>query len=386
MRKVTGKKKICFVITSEIHYARGKMILEELRRRKDVELQIVVGASAILPSYGNVPELLEKDGFRCAAKILMTIEGGTPLAMAKTTGIGVGEFANIFDALKPDIVVVRGDRYEVLAAAIAAAYLNIPLAHIEGGDVTGTIDESVRHAITKLAHVHLTNSEPARARVIRMGENPRFVFNVGAPEVEYLARNKFKVNNNLVNYRGVGTAIDIKKPFLLAMNHPVTTEYGENKKNTEELLRAIHEVDIPTIWFWPNVDAGADEVSKAIRAFREGKNPQNMRFIKYLPPDDFYGLLAASRCLVGNSSSGIKECSYLGLPVVNIGTRQNSRARGKNVIDVCYEKKVIITAIRKQIKHGGYTRDTLYYQTGTSKKIARILVAARPPVQKYFVE
>lgn len=383
---IKKKKKICFVITSEIHYARNKLILEALRMHKGVELQIVVGASAILPAYGNVPELLLHDGFPCSAKIMMTVEGSNPLAMAKTAGLGLGEFATVFDNLAPDCVVVRGDRYEVLAVAMAAAYLNIPLAHIEGGDIAGNLDEGIRHAITKIAHLHFPTNEFSRKRIIRMGENPRFVFNVGSPEVELVARGKFKAQSQLVNYWGVGDVIDLKKPYLLVMNHPVMTEYGKNKKNTEELLIAIYEMNIPTIWFWPNVDAGADEVSKAIRSFRESTNSKNMRFIKYLPPEDFYWLLVHAECLVGNSSSGIKECSYLGVPVVDIGTRQKGRAHGENVAHAPCRKNDIKTAIQKQVNHGRYKRSRIYFKRGTSKRITEILVRCRPPVQKSFFE
>lgn len=380
------RKKICFVITSEIHYARNKIVLQAIRMRKDLNLQIVVGASAILPAYGDVPALLARDKFPCSAKVLITIEGGTPLAMAKTTGLGVSEFASVFDSLSPDIVVVRGDRYEVLAAAIAAAYLNIPVAHIEGGDVTGTIDESVRHAITKLSHIHFATNEIARGRLLRMGENPEFVFNVGSPETEFIARHmrKLKVSNATINYLGVGGVVDVKKPFIVVMYHPVTTEYGTNRKHAEALLSAVHELDMPAVWFWPNIDAGADEVSKAIRSFRERDKPDNIRFIKYLPPEEFHGLVLASRCLVGNSSAGIKECSYFGIPVVNIGTRQNGRARGENVRDVPYEKKMILSAIRAQVSRGKYKISTMYYKKDTSKRIAETLSIVSPPVQKRF--
>jgi len=390
MQKTKKKRKICFVITSEIHYARNKLVLEALRARKDVEIQIVVGASAILPSYGDVPTLLARDKFPCSAKIMMTFEGGTPLAMAKTAGFGTSEFANAFDALLPDTVVLRGDRYEVLSAAIAAAYLNIPVAHIEGGDLTGTIDESVRHAITKLSHIHFTTNAVARARLLRMGEDPRFVWNVGSPEIEFIARSKkqFKARNAMVNYLGVGDSIDVKKPYTIVMYHPVTTEYGDNRKNTEALLNAVYEADIPTIWFWPNTDAGTDEVSKAIRVFRETRKPRHIRFIKYLPPEEFYGLLVFSQCLIGNSSSGIKECSYFGVPVVNIGSRQTGRACGENVAHVpLHEKNAILRAIRMQVAHEKFKQSNLYYKAGTSEKIARILATGKyPSIQKRFYE
>jgi len=380
------KRKVCFVITSEIHYSRNKLVLRELQKRKDVELQIVVGAGALLEYYGDVLPILKRDKFPCHAKIIMTLQGGSPVAMAKTTGIGITEFATAFDNLEPDLVVVRGDRYEVLSAAIAASYLNIPVAHLEGGDVTGTIDESVRHAVTKLAHIHLATNGRSKERILRMGEDPRFVFNVGSPELEFVTKTKRRPSNQLLNYLGVGDAININKPYVMVMQHPVTSEFGKNRRNVNETLYAVHELDMPTIWFWPNVDAGTDEVSKGIRTFRENHQPKRIRFIKYLPPEDFVGLLRKTLCLIGNSSTGIKECSYLGAPVVNIGTRQTGRMRGENVIDVGYKREAIKQAIQKQLKHGTYKSSSLYYQPGTSKKIAQILATTKPSTQKRFYD
>src|SRR3989338_2350540 len=269
------KRKICFVITSKIHYGRSKLILEELKKRRDVELQIVVAASALLETYGNVLEDLSRDGFLVNDKIVMTLEGGNTVAMAKTAGVGIMEFTTAFDNLQPDIVVVRGDRYEVLSAAVAAAYLNIMVAHIEGGDVSGTIDESVRHAITKLAHIHFPSNSEAKRRIVRMGENQKYVFEVGASDIEFVAKNRFRVSEKLINYIGVGDVIDIDKPFLIVMQHPVTSEVGRNQTHIQETLHAMHELKIPTIWFWPNVDAGTDEISKGMRTFREQIGPRH---------------------------------------------------------------------------------------------------------------
>lgn len=380
------KRKICFVITSHIHYSRSKLVLSALKDSKSVDLQIIIGGSAILPNYGDVERALESDGFSHSARIVMNLEGGSHVAMAKTTGFGVSEFATVFDNLRPDVVVVRGDRYEVLAPAIAAAYLNIPIAHLEGGDVTGTIDESVRHAVTKLSHIHFTTNEDAAKRIIRMGEDPRYVFNVGCPGVEYIARNDFVASDELVNRLGVGDVIDIEKPFLMVMKHPVTTEPMDNQKNTEMLLHVIHDLGIPTIWFWPNVDAGTDVVSKAIRVFREKQNPRYMRFHKYLPTEEFIGLLKRTVCLVGNSSVGVKECSYLGVPVVNIGSRQNKRMRAENVLDVPFAPSEIRKAIKAQIRHGCYPQSRIYYKGNTSKKIADILSTIHLYTQKQFVD
>ena len=380
------KRKICFVVTSHIHYTRNKLVLDALRDHPRVELQIVVGGSAILPKYGEVLDLMQKDGFKCSAKITMVFEGGSPIAMAKTTGIGITEFATVFDNLNPDVVIVRGDRYEVLSAAIAASYLNIPVAHIEGGDVTGTIDESVRHAITKLAHIHFATNEVSLGRILRMGERPEYVFNVGSPELEFTASIRGRLSSKLINYLGVGDAIDIRKPYLVVMQHPVTSEIEENQRHIMETLHAIHGLKMPTIWFWPNVDAGTDDISKVIRTFREEKSPKKIRFIKYLPPDEFTRLLKSAKCLVGNSSSGIKECSYLGVPVVNIGTRQNGRLRTENVIDVPYDRNTIHNAVRRQIANGEYPRSHAYYQKGTGQRIADTVATVPLYTQKQFVD
>lgn len=380
------KRKICFIITSQVHYSRSKLILSGLKKRKDVELQIVVGASALLPNYSDLSSIMEKDGFRPKAAVTMILEGGNSVAMTKTTGVGILEFATIFENLSPDIVVVRGDRYEVLAAAVAAAYLNISVAHIEGGDISGNIDESVRHAITKLAHIHFTTNEVSRDRVLRMGENPDYVFNFGCPGIEYFSKNGYSPSNKSINRLGVGGSIDVTKPYLLVLQHPVTSEIEKNREHGRTLLEAINELKIQTIWFWPNIDAGTDEVSKGIRVFRETVNPPHIRFLKYITPDHFIGLLKKSQCLVGNSSTGIKECSYFGIPVVNIGTRQNGRMRAENVVDADYNKSEIKKAIQKQLQHGRYKRSYIYYQKGTSRNIIKILAEIPLYIQKQFYD
>ncbi len=380
------KRKICFIITSKIHYGRSKMVLQELKNHPDVDLQIIVGASAILPNYGDILGLMEKDGFPYNAKITMTFEGGTPVAMAKTAGIGITEFATAFENLRPDIVMVRGDRYEVLSAVIAASYMNISVAHIEGGDVSGTIDESVRHAITKLAHIHFATNEESKQRILKMGEHPEYVFHVGSPELEFVASNGFGITNELINYLGVGDTMDLSKPYMLVMQHPVTSEMGENRKNIEQTLFAVNESGIPAIIFWPNVDAGTDEVSKAIRVFREKYDAKNMRFIKFIPAEEFTALLRGSAVLVGNSSAGIKEASFMGVPVVNIGSRQQGRLRSENVVDVPYEKNAILSAIEKQIQHKKYEPNYQYYKEHTSKNIVDILTNINLYTQKRFFE
>lgn len=359
-------------------------MLAAIKARSDLELQIVVGGSAIVEPFGNVEPLLAADGYRVAARILMNLGGGTTTAMAKTAGLAALEFSTILENLSPDLVVVRGDRYEMLPMAMAAVYMNIPVVHLEGGDLTGAIDDSVRHAITKLAHLHLVSTPEAKQRVIQMGEQADSVFLVGAPELEVVEKNSFKVSKELINYLGVGDVIDLKKPFLLVMQHPVTTEVESARAQIEETLEAVRVLGLPTIWFWPNADAGTDHVSKGIRAFRERHNPAHIRFLKYLPAEQFLGLLKKATCLIGNSSAGIKEAGFLGVPVVNIGTRQNGRYRGSHVRDVAHDSKKIISAVKEQIAIGHYPSDRYFFKANSSRLIARILADSSLCLQKKF--
>ena len=370
------KRKIAVVVTARPSYARIKTALKAIEEHPNLELQLVVTASALLERYGNAAEIMEKDGFRIAEKVYTVLEGENAAAMAKTTGLGVMELANVFYNLKPDAVVTVADRFETIATSIAAAYQNIPLVHIQGGEVTGNIDEKVRHANTKLADIHLVASEDARERVIKMGEDPQYVINTGCPSMD-LAK---EVQNNPVldfdpieKYGGVGEIGDWRKGYIVVMQHPVTTEHDFARKHVESTLYAVHKLGIPTFWFWPNVDAGADGTSNGIRAFREVHKPRNIRFFKNMEPNDFLRLIKNAQVLVGNSSVGIRESAFLGIPVVNIGSRQNARQRGENVIDCNYDTEAIVNAIEEHIKHGHYAPSYLYGEGNAGEKIAEIL-------------
>ena len=366
------KRKICVVVTARPSYSRVKTALKAISEHPELELQLVVAASALLDRYGTAINYIEADGFEIAARVYMVMEGENPASMAKTTGLGLLELATVFDNLKPDIVVTIADRYETLATAVAASYMNIPLAHIQGGEVTGSIDEKVRHAITKLADIHLVSTDCAGERVIKMGEEACKVFVTGCPSIdlaaEVLPDPKLDFNP-FEKYGGVGDLHELLNGYLVVMQHPVTTEYEQSRKQVFETLDAVHRIGMPTLWFWSNVDAGADGTSNGIRTFRETVKPKNMHFFKNMSPTDFLRLLYNSKCLVGNSSVGIRECSYLGVPVVNIGTRQTGRERGLNVLDVSYQGCEIHSAIEQQIKNGRYASDELY---GDGRAGARI--------------
>ena len=343
-----SKRKICVVVTARPSYRRIRTALKAIKQHPDLELQLVVAASALLDRYGSAVNYIEKDGFQITARVFNILEGENLAAAAKTTGIGILELSSVFGNLNPDIVVTIADRFETMATAIAASYMNIPLAHIQGGEVTGNIDEKVRHAITKLADYHFVASDGACNRVISLGEEPDSVFNTGCPSIDLAHEVKLDPNfkeDPLVKYGGVGAELNVEDDYIVVMQHPVTNEYEESRKHIAETLEAIDRLEVPTFWFWPNVDAGSDGTSKGIRSYREKNKVNHIHFFKNMEPTDFLRLLANAKCLIGNSSVGIRECAYLGVPVVNIGTRQNRRDRGNNTLDVGYSADEIQQAV-----------------------------------------
>lgn len=383
-----GKRRICFPITSRAYYGRSQRLIRMLHAHPAVELELMLGGSILLDKYSrHVADDIEAGGFSITASLFNVIEGGNHVAMAKTACLTALEFTNGLHAIDPDVVIICGDRFEQLAIAMAAAYLNLTIAHIEGGDVSGSIDESVRHAITKLAHVHFVTNADAERRVIAMGEDPCFVFNTGSLDVELAATTTAGITNARVNAYGVGHDIDLDRPFLMVVQHPVTTERG-NRAHLEATLRAVAALDVQTIWFWPNPDAGTGEMAEALRHTRE-QHPElmaRMRFITNVPAEEFVALLKRAACLVGNSSAGIKECSYLGTPVVDIGGRQQGRLAAEHVTHVGYETAAIHRAIRRQMAHGRYAASHVYYRPDTSQRIVDVLTGVELYTQKRFYE
>ena len=366
-------RKIAVVVTARPSYSRIKTALRAIQEHPGLELQLVVAASALLERYGTAVKYMEADGFPIAARVFNVLEGENLTAQAKTTGLGIMELANVFENLNPDVVVTVADRFETMATAIAASYMNIPLAHIQGGEVTGNIDEKVRHAITKLADRHLVASEDARQRVIRMGEVEETVINTGCPSIDLAASVHAAPTLDFdvyERYGGVGERLDLSAGYLVVMQHPVTTEYADARRHVTLTLDVVHRLNIPTLWFWPNVDAGSDGTSKGIRVYREHHRDSKIHFFKNMEGLDFLRVLYHAECLVGNSSVGIRECAFLGVPVVNIGTRQAGRQRGPNVMDTGYDAPGITAAIRAQMAHGRYPSTATYGGGDAGAKIA----------------
>jgi UDP-hydrolysing UDP-N-acetyl-D-glucosamine 2-epimerase len=372
-------RKVCAVVGSRANYSSIKSALRAIQGHPDLELQLIVGASAILDRYGAVVDLIEADGFPPAARLHMLVEGETPATMAKSTGLGLIELPTVLSSLDPDVVITVGDRFETMATTLAAAYMNIPIAHTMGGEVTGTIDESIRHAVTKFAHIHFPASQDAAERILKLGERPEHVHMVGCPRIdlvaEILADDAKPAVDDRVFAEGVGDDIDLDRPFVLVSQHPVTTEYGSGEDQITATLEAVAGTGLQAIVLWPNADAGSDDISRGIRKWREQGRDEGMHFFKNLPIATYVKLMARAACLVGNSSSGVREGAYIGTPVVDIGTRQNGRERGANAVSSANDRDSIATALAAQIAHGRYSMDATYGDGHAGQRIADILAA-----------
>ena len=345
----------------------------------------MVAASALLERYGNAIQAIERDGFAIKARVYMVVEGENLVTSAKSTGLGLVELATVFDNLAPDAVVTIADRYETLANAVAASYMNIPVVHVQGGEVTGSIDEKVRHAVTKLSNLHLVSTKVAAERVLKLGEEPDTVVVTGCPSIDIAAEVAARPAldfDPFVKYGGVGPQTDLSKGYLVVMQHPVTTEYEESRQQVDETLYAVTAIGLPVLWFWPNVDAGSDGTSKGIRVFREREKPENLHLFRNMFPEDFLRVLVHSTAIVGNSSVAIRECSFLGVPAVNIGSRQLGRERGNNVIDVPHDRTAIAAAIGEHMRRGRPAADHLYGDGRAGERIADCLATAPLKIEK----
>ena len=369
-------KNICVVINNRANYARVKSILKEFKSSSKFNLQLVMGASSLLEKYGDLEKIIKKDKFKITDKFYSIVEGGNNLTMAKSTALTLLEIVDVFEKIKPDLVFVVADRFENLSVAVAASYMNIPLAHLQGGEVTGSIDEKVRHAITKLSDIHFVSTKRSKDFVIKMGENKNSVHNTGCPSLDIINLKKLmKIKSPELNF--IKKKL-IHKKYIVVVQHPVTNEIKETKNHINSTLKAVvnicKQMQVSAAWLWPNVDAGTDIISKKLRIFQNlNKDNEKIIFIKNLSPEDYLSLIQNTKCIVGNSSSGIREASYLGIPSVNIGSRQIYRETAKNVINTEHNYDKIYKAIKFQINKGKYKKSNLYGSGKAAKKIFKIL-------------
>lgn len=379
-------KRVCVVLTTRGNYAKMKSTMRAVQRHSGLALQMVVAGGILLPRYGDHARRIEADGFRIDRRVHFLVEGDDLSAMTTSAGLATIEVGHALEELRPDVVVVIADRYEALSIALAAICLNIPIAHLEGGEVSGSIDESLRHAITKLAHLHFPANHDAADRLRRMGEANDAIFVTGTPSLDLLAEldlGDLSVLESAQKKSGEGESVDFLSDYIVVSQHPVVTEYEEALRQIEETALAVETTELPAVWVWPNMDAGSEQIREAVRQFCAAH--RGMQHFSALPFEAYAVLLKNARCLLGNSSSGIRECAFIGVPVVNVGTRQAGRARGINVLDVPYERAAILTGIHRQLAHGPYPPDFLYGDGRAGERIAGILATYEFRRQKRIV-
>jgi UDP-hydrolysing UDP-N-acetyl-D-glucosamine 2-epimerase len=336
----------------------------------------------VLERFGLAVEIVKKDGFFIDGSVYIEIEGSLPITMAKTVGLGIIDFSREFERLQPDIVLIMGDRYEALAATLAAAFMNISVAHIQGGEVSGSIDESTRHAISKMSHLHFPSTARSAEFLLKMGEDKKYIHNVGCPAGDYIITQDDTIEPSKINSSGVGVEIDLQKPFILVIFHPVTTQLSEQQERVKVLLSVLHDIAMPCIWLWPNIDAGSEVISRELRKFREKNEDTWLRMIKNLEPELFQKLLKKASCAVGNSSSFIRDTTFTGTPVVLVGDRQDGRECGHNLVQPEFNATEIKEAILHQLKRGRYQPDTLYGNGTAGSQIVEHLKEFIPYKQK----
>lgn len=378
------KIKICFVLVNRANYGRTKILLSKIKRNKRFDVKIVLISSTVLKKYGNLNKVLAKDHLKADYECFTHIEGENLETMTKSTGLVLLELSSVFNKMKPDIVFTVGDRFETLATSIAASYSNIFLAHLQGGELSGSIDEKVRHAVTKLSDLHLVSTKRAKQIVEQMGEDSSRVFNVGCPSIDIIKKINFKSTVDFKKYKfGLGYQVDQKKDYYVFLLHPVTTSYINNELMIRELLQCAKLLNKQIVWIWPNNDAGSNLISKKIRSFRE-KYDLKINFFTNFETEDYLKIIKNCQCLIGNSSSGIRESSFLKIPVVNIGDRQKNRERGDNIIDCSINSSEIMKSIKKIIKQRKFKKNNIYGKGNSSAKIINILSRIKYNNEKEF--
>lgn len=334
------KRKIAVITTSRADYSHLYWPLRDLAAHPDVDLRLIVMGPHLSHEFGNTVQEIEKDGFKIDARIECLLSSDTDVGMAKTIGLATLGLADHLGATRPDLLLLIADRYEMLAPASVALALRIPVAHIEGGEISqGAIDDSVRNALTKMAHIHFTSTETARQRVIAMGEEPWRVHRAGAPSLDHLRRGGLLRRDEVERL----LQLDLSQPTILVAYHPVTIA-RDTVREADALFAALGKTDAQLLFCFPNADAGSRELQQRTRAFLADR--ANGRIFVNLDPLTYWSLLAQVDLLLGNSSSGIMESASFALPTVNVGMRQQGRERARNVIDADADEQQILRAIQ----------------------------------------
>lgn len=340
---MSDRRTIAVVTTSRADYSHLYWPLKQLQARPDVDLRIIALAAHLSPQFGSTVDEIEADGFSIAAKIECLLSSDTDVGMAKSIGVGVLSLADCLGAMRPDVLLLIADRYEMLAPAVVALALRIPIAHIEGGEVSeGAIDDAVRNAITKMSHVHFTSTWAARERVISMGEEPWRVHRAGAPSLDHLRKSTLLSRHELEQRLG----LDLSKPTIVVAYHPVTL-LTDTTAEADALFRALRACDEQLVFCYPNADAGSHALVRRTEELLSTRG--NGKLFVNLPAVQYWSLLRYVQMFLGNSSSGIMETASFALPTVNVGLRQKGRERARNVLDVPAETEAIRAAIQRAL-------------------------------------
>ncbi|MBO8232379.1 UDP-N-acetylglucosamine 2-epimerase (hydrolyzing) [Prochlorococcus marinus str. MU1402] len=366
-------RKICIPISTRGNYGKLKSTFEAINKDRNLQLQIILAGSILLDSYGDFKEIIKKDGFKVSAEIPFLLKGDSNEILAISSGIAQMEFSRVLARLKPDIVLIIADRFESLAFAQAALCMNCCIAHLEGGEVSGSIDERIRHAITKLSHIHFVSNSESGNRLRLMGEEEKNIIISGNPSIDIINDINLEEKILLENFlKEKEICFNLKDSYLTISQHPVVTEVDSYLDQLKETFEAIKFFDIQKFWILPNIDAG---YSKALEFLNYKISEENSQIIvlNSLPLNLYAILIKNTKCLIGNSSSGIRESSYLGVPSINIGNRQFGRLKDKNTRDCSHEKNEIKDAIKYQINHGSYNPSFIYGKGESGKIISNYL-------------
>ena len=378
-------KRVCIVLTTRGNYAKMKSTMRAVDDSTRLTLDVVIGGALLSSQYGEFRSLIEEDGFAISDTLPYPADGGTPYDIALAAGKCTVEMANVIEANSPDFIMIIADRYESLAIAQAAVCMNIRLAHLEGGELSGSIDERIRHAITKLGHIHFPANDDAAKRIVALGEDPRSVHVVGTPSLDLVAELSLQdvsMLSRFLSENGIGSPVDVTRDYIVISQHSVVTEYDDVERQFRETAKAVVGLAHPTIWVTPNDDAGGSMALEVIADLEQDATAPHLLRIGNLPIEHYVVLLKHARCLIGNTSSGVREGAFLGVPTVNVGNRQRGRLRGPNVIDVDHDAKAIMKAAQAQIKHGFYASDPIYGDGRAGPKIASVLETAWPQLDK----
>lgn len=364
MREVAMTRRICYLTGTRADFGLMSSTLHAIAQDPRLDLRLLVTGMHLSPRYGHTVNEIESEGFVIAARLPVELEDSSAAGMAMNLGRMLQGIVPALQAIEPDILLLLGDRGEMLAGAIAAIHLGIPIAHLHGGERSGTVDEPVRHAISKLAHLHFVATQEARDRLVRMGEQSMHVHVVGAPGVDGLVESKRPDRAALCLIAG----FDPDKPIGLLVYHPVLQESADADRQVCEVLSAAEGIQVLALM--PNSDAGSEAVR---RRLTEAASAGRVVLRTHLPREEYIGWLSCCDVLLGNSSSGIIEAASFGTPVVNIGTRQNLRERNANVMDVPAKLNDVRAALADALSHGRYPKVNIYGDGQAGRRIVELL-------------